>query len=140
MTHGISAFTAGYLITSDIQLSLYALLFGILSDLDFIVGIKHRSMTHSIVFLLSVSILSGMINGSIAVSAFIGIGMHIFLDMLTKQGVQLYWPLKKRVRIARLAYNEILANYAIILASLIILIRLFGIEAMSEFEKVLKLI
>ncbi len=129
VTHGIAAFTVGYLITSDIQFSLYAVLFGLISDLDLIVGIKHRTLTHSIVFLLSVSVLTGMINSLIGVAAFLGIGSHILLDMLTRSGVQLYWPMKRRVRIARFSYDGILVNYAIILTCWVLIIYFKGLTA-----------
>ena len=137
VTHGIAAFTAGYLITSDLQFSLYAVIFGLMSDLDLIVGIKHRTATHSIVFLLSVSALAGMINSLAGVAAFLGIGSHILLDMLTKSGVQLYWPIKRRVRVARFSYDGLLPNYAIILSCWILIIYTGGAEAVREIERVL---
>ncbi len=139
-THAISAFTAGYLVTNDIQFSLYSLIFGLISDLDLIVGIKHRTFTHSLAFLVGTSILVGFVNKYIAIAAFIGIAVHILLDMLTKYGVQLYWPLRKRVRLAKFSYDGLLPNYAIILTCWILIIYFGGIKMVYEIQKILKFV
>ena len=59
----------------------------------------HRSFTHSLLFLL----LNFMILDIIAVptvfivSYAVGILSHLILDMMTKKGVSLFYPLKKRI-------------------------------------------
>ena len=69
--------------------------------ISFIISIifGHRSFTHSLLFLL----LNFMILDIIAVptvfivSYAVGILSHLILDMMTKTGVSLFYPLKKRM-------------------------------------------
>ncbi|AKG90973.1 putative membrane-bound metal-dependent hydrolase {DUF457} [Geoglobus ahangari] len=113
-THAIATFTPVFILTSNPELSLYAVLFGLISDLDYIVGLKHRTVTHSFLFMSLVSISVAYFNPTLGVIAFYGIGMHILLDMLTKSGVQFYWPMKKRVRLAKFSFDSVVANYVLI--------------------------
>ncbi|WP_456369800.1 metal-dependent hydrolase [Geoglobus sp.] len=126
-THAIATFTPAYLLTSSLEFSLYAVFFGLLSDLDYVVGVKHRGVTHSLLFMILLSSAVGYFNPSLGVAAFYGVGMHILLDMLTKSGVQLYWPMKRRVRIAEMSFDSVVANYAIIATCIIVLWYLKGI-------------
>lgn len=51
---------------------------------------KHRGFTHSILFCILISFIN----------IWLGIGcmVHIIMDMMTKQGVELFYPLKKKIR------------------------------------------
>ncbi len=138
ITHAVAAFTAGYLLTSDLQLGFYSVLFGLISDLDLVIGLKHRTVTHSLIFLITTSVLAGILSREIGIAAFIGIGVHIFLDMLTKSGVQLYWPFKKRVRVARFSYDGLLPNYAVIITCWILIIYFRGVKELSVIKEVLR--
>lgn len=51
---------------------------------------KHRGFTHSILFCL----LMSLVNMWICIGCFV----HIIMDMMTKQGVELFYPLKSRIR------------------------------------------
>ena len=51
---------------------------------------KHRGFTHSILFCL----ITLLINIWICVGCLV----HIIMDMLTKQGVELFYPLKSKIR------------------------------------------
>ncbi|WP_457591802.1 metal-dependent hydrolase [Geoglobus sp.] len=130
-THAIAAFTPVFILTSSLELSLYAVLFGLVSDLDYVIGVRHRTVTHSILFMLTISISIAFFNPALGVVSFYGIGSHIFLDMLTKSGVQLYWPVKRRVRIAKFSFDSLLANYVIILACVLLLWHYKGIGAID---------
>ncbi|PSL50628.1 inner membrane protein [Salsuginibacillus halophilus] len=63
----------------------------------------HRSITHSLLFLFIIGILTDMIAGTygslIQTGMLIGAASHIILDMMTIQGVHLLYPLKSRVRL-----------------------------------------
>ena len=52
--------------------------------------LKHRHLTHSLLFLLAAHIISPYLG--------IGVFTHIFLDMLNPQGVKLFYPNKKSIR------------------------------------------
>jgi len=119
-THAIVSFTPVYILTSSLELSLYSVLFGIVSDIDHTLGLRHRSVTHSLLFLVISSItLLLFISKTLAIVAFYAIASHIALDMLTSSGVELYWPIKRRKRIARFKYDSIIVNFLLIAACLL---------------------
>ena len=65
---------------------LLVILGSALPDIDYRVGIKHRTLTHSLVF-LGVTLLLPPLG--------LGVGLHILLDLLTPTGTQLLWPHKQ---------------------------------------------
>ena len=76
------AFTA--LIVSIFKINPIAIIFSIIPDIDFW---DHRGITHSIWAILI---------SAIYFPAFVGIVSHIFLDMSTYAGVELFWPIRLR--------------------------------------------
>lgn len=60
----------------------------------------HRSFTHSLLFLVLIAILltSFVENESIVMGVLVGIISHLILDMATKNGIKLLYPLKFTVR------------------------------------------
>lgn len=60
----------------------------------------HRSFTHSLLFLVLIAILltSFVDNESIVMGILVGIASHYILDMATKNGIKLLYPLKITVR------------------------------------------
>ncbi|MEK3978500.1 metal-dependent hydrolase [Psychrobacillus sp. FSL K6-2836] len=60
----------------------------------------HRSFTHSLLFLVLIAILltSFVDNESIVMGILVGMASHYILDMATKNGIKLLYPLKITVR------------------------------------------
>ncbi len=60
----------------------------------------HRSFTHSLLFLFLMGMLlnSFVTNESVKAGILIGIASHLVLDMATKNGIKLLYPIKSRVR------------------------------------------
>lgn len=60
----------------------------------------HRSFTHSLLFLVLIAILltSFVDNESIVMGILVGMASHFILDMATKNGIKLLYPLKITVR------------------------------------------
>jgi endonuclease YncB( thermonuclease family) len=62
----------------------------------------HRSFMHSLLALILVTVLLGLplwlVSGSplLATAVFVGYGSHLFADMMTLGGVQLFWPSRAR--------------------------------------------
>ncbi|MEM0021611.1 MAG: metal-dependent hydrolase [Fervidicoccaceae archaeon] len=128
MTHvlvgiGISIFVMTRLREFDQLMIAYALLFSALPDLDF--SLKHRAMLHNIfaAFLLTLPLtyfsegyLISMGLTTLSWTAFFASSLiaylsHLLLDMLTKAGVSLFWPLSgKYYRLASLRYDDPIAN------------------------------
>lgn len=67
--------------------SLIALIFG------------HRTLTHSIFFMLLTGILLIVLNVNTiyVISAILGVISHLLLDMLTPRGVTLFFPIDKKI-------------------------------------------
>ncbi|WP_052400240.1 metal-dependent hydrolase [Geoglobus acetivorans] len=142
-THLIASFTPVFIFTGNLEYALIASTFGVISDLDLVIGIKHRTVTHSLIFAILVALLSGIINPAYGILALYGILNHIILDMLTRSGVELYWPLKRRVRISGFSYNSVIPNYTIILACILALYyysaeKIEVISGLSIFKEALK--
>ncbi|HCL04319.1 MAG TPA: hypothetical protein DHW61_18235 [Lachnoclostridium phytofermentans] len=66
--------------------------------------IKHRTLTHSFLFLFLTSIIVLQFNLSIALGLFLGISSHLFLDMVPihSNGICLFYPSKKRYSFFRI--------------------------------------
>ncbi|MNI11697.1 Inner membrane protein YdjM [compost metagenome] len=62
-------------------------------------GIKHRTMTHSIVFLVGLFLLLSPLPPVIFWSCLIAYATHPLLDLFNEQGVALLWPLKTKFRL-----------------------------------------
>lgn len=58
---------------------------------------EHRSFTHSLLFVLLGTLLSKWVG--------LGILTHLLLDMMTKAGIRLLWPWKKKLRLPFAKYN-----------------------------------
>lgn len=52
--------------------------------------LRHRGVTHSLLF----CVLASLVNGWLGVGCLV----HIVMDMMTRQGVELFWPMKKKFR------------------------------------------
>lgn len=60
----------------------------------------HRTFTHSLLFLLIIAVLLNKFvpNESFRVGLLVGMGSHFILDMATKNGVKLFFPINLTVR------------------------------------------
>ncbi|MGC4376392.1 metal-dependent hydrolase [Fictibacillus sp. Mic-4] len=73
-----------------------------LSFLSFLVNktFGHRTFTHSLIFMLMLTLLFMYTSfpGDMEWGILVGVFSHLLLDALTKEGIQLLWPLHIRVR------------------------------------------
>ena len=74
--------------------------------------IKHRGLTHSLLFLLCLIIITALtlVTGIPILIGFccgmvIGDMTHLFLDCLNEKGCQLFFPLPQKIHIASIKYN-----------------------------------
>jgi membrane-bound metal-dependent hydrolase YbcI (DUF457 family) len=83
----------------------YVMLISVLPDIDFIIPIvKHRGITHSITALILFSVILLLFNGNNVVIYVVSYFSHIFADLITANGVQLYAPLSTRNIVLRSLY------------------------------------
>ncbi|SIT72371.1 Membrane-bound metal-dependent hydrolase YbcI, DUF457 family [Ectothiorhodosinus mongolicus] len=53
---------------------------------------KHRTVTHSLIAIVLVWLVTRLVPDGIGLAIFAGYLSHVFLDILTKSGVALFWP------------------------------------------------
>lgn len=102
----------------DYPLSYTEIFFGgffgsLLPDIDhkkslfgsiFHLPVKHRTLTHSLFFLLMLSVIVAQYNLSLAIGLFVGMFSHLLLDMAGRKsaGICLFYPSKKKYGFFRL--------------------------------------
>ncbi|PUB12922.1 metal-dependent hydrolase [Paenisporosarcina sp. OV554] len=94
----------------------------------------HRSFTHSLLFLVLMAILmnSFVTIESVTAGILVGIASHLVLDMATRNGIKLLFPLKIRVRFP-LTTRTGGAVESMVLAVLSLLSVYFGYEAFGYY-------
>ncbi|MDN3448702.1 metal-dependent hydrolase [Planococcus sp. APC 3906] len=94
----------------------------------------HRTFTHSLLFLVLMGILFNAIGVGEAISAGFLVGMvsHLILDMATKNGIKLLFPLKVTIRFPITATTGGTAEY-LVFSGLSVLVVYFGYDAFSIY-------
>ncbi|HSI65798.1 MAG TPA: metal-dependent hydrolase [Planococcus sp. (in: firmicutes)] len=94
----------------------------------------HRSFTHSLLFLFITAFLliSMNVNEAITVGIVVGMASHCVLDMATKNGIKLLFPMNLAVRFPVTVRTGGVAEYGF-LAMLSLLSVYFGYEAFSVY-------
>lgn len=94
----------------------------------------HRSFTHSLLFLVIMAFLmnSFVTNESVTAGILVGMASHLVLDMATRNGIKLLFPLKIRVRFPLTTRTGGTVEY-MVLAALSLLSVYFGYEAFGYY-------
>lgn len=94
----------------------------------------HRSFTHSLLFLVLMAFLlnSFVTNESVIAGILVGMVSHLVLDMATRNGIKLLFPLKIRVRFP-LTTRTGGTIESVVLAALSLLSVYFGYEAFGYY-------
>lgn len=71
----------------------------LLPDLDLRLKIKHRTLTHSLLMLSTLTLLVNYALPSLTVPFALGYASHLLLDMLTVHGIELCYPWHRRIRL-----------------------------------------
>jgi len=58
--------------------------------------VKHRTFIHSFTFAILISILLAIFWPIASLGFFLGYSVHLICDSFTKDGIQVFWPLKVR--------------------------------------------
>ena len=58
--------------------------------------VKHRSIFHSFSFLLLVTLFFVLFLPVLSLGFFLGYGLHLFADSFTKEGIQVFYPWKRK--------------------------------------------
>lgn len=94
----------------------------------------HRSFTHSLLFLVLMAVLmdSFVTNESVKAGILVGMVSHLVLDMATKNGIKLLFPLTIRVRFPITTRTGGAVEH-VVLAALSLLSVYFGYEAFDYY-------
>lgn len=78
------------------EFAFLGILGAVTPDLDLVLRIKHRTITHSLIALFLTTITVITFNFSIGVIFGVNYLIHLFLDSFTKTGVPLFYPFSKK--------------------------------------------
>ncbi|RNF40175.1 metal-dependent hydrolase [Planococcus salinus] len=94
----------------------------------------HRTFTHSLLFLFLVNLLlqTFITNDSVIAGLMVGMASHLLLDMVTKNGIKLFFPWKLTVRSPITATTGGHAEYAVF-AVLSLLSVYFGYDVFMSY-------
>ncbi|WP_300924874.1 metal-dependent hydrolase [uncultured Clostridium sp.] len=90
-------------------------------DWDLYLGIKHRTITHSLLFLAISTIGIGLFNINMAIMWGIAYALHLLADSFTKMGVPFLYPFKKKRYGAKLIYASGAEDLFILLVAIYII-------------------
>jgi inner membrane protein len=102
---------------------LIVVLGSLIPDIDYLVGLTHRTITHSLLFLIPTCLITWRFKGKrTAFALLIGLSSHLILDAVTVKGVPLFFPLNQYYSLNLTRSGDVMANLFIILLSIVILI------------------
>ncbi len=76
--------------------SIVGVLGSVVPDWDFYFGLKHRTITHSILFLTISTATISIFNIPVALVWLINYGLHLLADSFTKMGTPFLYPFNKK--------------------------------------------
>jgi inner membrane protein len=103
---------------------LISVLGSFIPDIDYLIGIAHRTITHSLIFLvISCFLVYKIKDKKIAFAFLIGIASHFIIDSLTPMGIPLLYPLTNTYYSFNiLNWDDLSSNLGLILASVLIIL------------------
>lgn len=97
-------------------------------DWDLYLGIKHRTITHSLLLLLISSVWVGVFNIDMAILWFIAYALHLIADSFTKMGVPFFYPFIKKKYGAKLIYASGAEDLFVLLVAIYIISEMIKIK------------
>ncbi|GAA3409922.1 metal-dependent hydrolase [Paenibacillus hodogayensis] len=70
-----------------------------LSALLRLLGVKHRTMTHSLLFIAAIGLAASPLPHLYFLVLIAAYASHPLIDLFNENGVQLFWPLKGKIRL-----------------------------------------
>ena len=93
ITIGLAA-TIPFIIQQPI--SILGIIGSVAPDWDIRIGLPHRTVTHSLIALVTSTLLISMFNTEVGNVWFVNYILHLIADSFTKMGVPFLYPKKKR--------------------------------------------
>jgi inner membrane protein len=102
---------------------LVVVLGALIPDIDYLIGLTHRTLTHSWLFMIPSCLLVWKIKHKrTALALLIGLSSHLILDAVTQKGIPLFYPHPTYYSFNLTRSADVMANLFIILLSVIILL------------------
>ena len=124
-THVIIGLTIGNLLMLPIS---WIVLGALIPDIDYLIGVEHRTLTHSILFFASALIIYKLWGKHAGLAYSLGLFSHLTFDLITPMGVQLLYPLPIFYSFNLVSSMDSLPNIAIMLACLVFIINRKSIQ------------
>ncbi|ABQ23638.1 metal-dependent hydrolase [Clostridium kluyveri] len=86
-------------------IAFIGLLGAVIPDWDIILGMKHRTTTHSLTALFISTIIITLLNHQVGLIWGLNYSIHLLLDSFTKMGVPLFYPFRKEYYGFKLIYT-----------------------------------
>ncbi len=126
-THAVFAMAVAFFLRLTPSQIIASGFFGVISDMDHTLGLRHRGFTHSLLFVFLAYLFTSALFPNLALPVLVGVLTHIFADMLNPEGVELFYPLKKNYRIAKFRFDSVLGNGLVIaLSAALVVLRFKG--------------
>lgn len=126
-THALFAMSVAVFLRLTPSQVVASAFFGIISDMDHTLGLRHRGFTHSLLFAFLGFVATSALFPNLAIPVLTGITTHIFADMLNPEGVELFYPARRNYRILKLRFDSKLGNGLIVALSVfLVVLRLRG--------------
>jgi len=92
-----------------------------IADWDLLLGIKHRTITHSLLALILVTIATMLLNLNIGIVIGVNYFIHLILDSFTKTGTPFLYPFNKKYYGLKLIKTGGVEDLSICLLAIIII-------------------
>ena len=91
--------------------------------------VKHRGLMHSFSFAVVLAIILSFLYPPLALPFFLGYSIHLFADSFTKEGIEPFWPWRKKARgvLRTGSYPETVLFVSLVLADILVLIFVYFI-------------
>lgn len=126
LTHALT----GLALSEALMLNPIVIVIGaVIPDIDYLIGIPHRTITHSLLFIITACLLAWRLKSKqTSFALLVGLTSHLLLDSVTTKGVPLLFPLNTYYGFNLFNSQSYLANLAAVLTAFLILINKHNIN------------
>nr|MBD3312170.1 hypothetical protein [archaeon] len=102
---------------------LIVIIGAVIPDIDYLINLPHRTITHSLLFIIPACLITWRLKGKRAgLALLVGLTSHLMLDAATTQGVPLLYPLSNYYGFSLFNSNNQLANLTVIIIAFLLIV------------------
>lgn len=118
LSHVFTGLVLGEVLGLDLTFSILG---SIIPDTDYLLGIEHRVIMHSLIFLLVIVIFFHKYKRQVT-SFGVAYLSHVALDVLTVQGVKIVWPISQFYSYELFYSSDLIPNIAVLVIAAVLLL------------------